>query len=32
MNKVIYTIHNDNNPDLNQEFTGYSKLIVVVEG
>lgn len=30
--RVIYTIRNDNNPDLNQEFTGYSKLIVVVEG
>ena len=29
---VIYTIQNANNPDFNQEFTGYSKLIVVVEG
>lgn len=29
---VIYTIRNNNNPNYNQEYTGYSKLIVVVEG
>lgn len=30
--RVTYTVRNETNPDLNQEFTGYSKLIVVVEG
>lgn len=30
--KVIYTIRNEANAELNQEYTGYSKLIVVVEG
>ena len=30
--RVIRTIRNDTNSELNQEYTGYSKLIVVVEG
>ena len=30
--RVTYTVRNETNPNLNQEFTGYSKLIVVVEG
>ena len=30
--RVTYTVRNETNPNLNQEYTGYSKLIVVVEG
>jgi len=30
--RVTYTVRNETNPNLNQNFTGYSKLIVVVEG
>lgn len=30
--KLTYTIVNEANPDLNQSYTAYSKLIVVVEG
>lgn len=30
--RVTYTERHDTNPDLDREFTGYSKLIVVVEG
>ena len=30
--RVTYTLRNENNPDLDQKFIGYSKLIVVVEG
>lgn len=30
--EVTYTVRHDTNPDFDQHFTGYSKLIVVVEG
>lgn len=30
--RVTYTVRHETNPSLNQEYTGYSKLIVVVEG
>ena len=30
--RVTYTIRHDTNPEFDQHFTGYSKLIVVVEG
>jgi hypothetical protein len=30
--RVTYTVKHETNPEYDQKFTGYSKLIVVVEG